>query len=125
MSWAIGEHNGRDIGYGVPAICDHPNCNNDIDRGLSYVCGGEPYGGEHGCGLFFCGEHLFYHQFRGEETVIQTCKRCDTYKPPYSPKPDTQEWVNWKLTDESWAQWREENPEIVESLRNDEVNNDT
>jgi hypothetical protein len=46
MSWAIG-YDGRwkrDIGYGVPAYCDHPGCNEEIDRGLAHVCGGEPYG---------------------------------------------------------------------------------
>ncbi len=44
MGWSLGHDNrwgkfGRDIGYGVPAICDHPGCNAEIDRGLSYVCG--------------------------------------------------------------------------------------
>ncbi len=44
MSWAVGfdETWQRDIGYGVPAYCDHPGCMAEIDRGLSYVCGGEP-----------------------------------------------------------------------------------
>lgn len=53
MSWAIGydENWKRDVGYGVPAICDHPGCNEKIDRGLAFVCGGEPMGGEKGCGL--------------------------------------------------------------------------
>ena len=45
MGWEIGYDDNweRDIGYGVPAECDHPDCQ-VIDRGLSYVCGGEPYG---------------------------------------------------------------------------------
>src|SRR5690606_23075125 len=53
MGWAVGYDSNwnRDIGYGVPTTCDHPGCNEKIDRGLSYVCGDEPYGGEHGCGL--------------------------------------------------------------------------
>jgi hypothetical protein len=44
MGWSIGydENWKRDIGYGVPAVCDHPKCNKIINRGLSYVCGGEP-----------------------------------------------------------------------------------
>jgi hypothetical protein len=25
---------------------------------------------------------------------------------PFEPKPDTPEWINHKLTDESWAKWR-------------------
>jgi len=52
MGWSIGFDSrwNRDIGYGVPAYCDHPKCNEEIDRGLAYVCCGEqPYGGEHGC----------------------------------------------------------------------------
>jgi hypothetical protein len=52
MGWSIGFDTtwNRDIGYGVPAICDRPGCGEAIDRGLSFVCGGEPYGGEKGCG---------------------------------------------------------------------------
>lgn len=59
MSWAIGydDHWHRDVGYGVPATCDHPGCQKLIDRGLAYVCGGQPYGGDDGCDLFFCEDH--------------------------------------------------------------------
>lgn len=113
MSWAIGYDTTwkRDIGHGVPAVCDHPKCNAKIDRGLSHVCGGEPYGGEKGCGLYFCGEHLVGFQ-------PQRCPRCAAYKAPYkNAKPDCADWVRWKLTDRSWAQWRKENPEEVERLR--------
>lgn len=72
MSWAIGYDDKwkRDIGYGVPAYCDYPGCRVEIDRGLSYVCGGEPYGGDHGCGLYFCSKHLFMGDFS------QCCERC-------------------------------------------------
>lgn len=40
MSWAVGYDTNwhRDIGYGVPAECDHPECTERIDRGLGYVC---------------------------------------------------------------------------------------
>jgi hypothetical protein len=73
MGWSIGWDSNwqRDIGYGVPAYCDHPNCHEHIDRGLSYVCGGEPYGGDEGCGLYFCSQHLFIE--RGHP---QRCERC-------------------------------------------------
>lgn len=59
MSWAVGynEHWQRDIGYGVPSICDHPGCDKEIDRGFDFVCGLPPYG-ENGCGLYFCNKHL-------------------------------------------------------------------
>jgi hypothetical protein len=111
MSWAVGFDSqwNRDIGYGVPAYCDHPGCGKEIDRGLGYVCGGEPYGGEKGCGLFFCEEHLYYHIFRDGE-LQQVCHRCHKYKFPYKPTPDHPDWINHKLTHPSWEQWRQENP---------------
>lgn len=102
MSWAIGfdERWQRDIGYGVPAICDHPDCSTAIDRGLSYVCGKEPYGGERGCGLYFCGSHF-------TDDHRQLCARCyPRRRKPFTPKPDTLEWTFHKMTDKSWATWR-------------------
>lgn len=112
MGWSIGFDSkwNRDIGYGVPAICDHPKCNARIDRGLAYVCcGQEPYGGERGCGLYFCGEHQVGPH--GE------CSRCNKKRAPYKPKPDVPEWLRWKLRDASWKQWRDGNPEIVLQYR--------
>lgn len=114
MGWSIGfdsEWN-RDIGYGVPAICDHPGCNEKIDRGLAYVCGGEPYGGERGCGLYFCYEHLILHA-----RLPQLCNRCHDRKKPFDAKPDISEWINFKLKDESWEKWRKENTEIVKKMK--------
>ena len=102
MSWAIGfdDRWQRDIGYGVPAFCDDPKCDEKIDRGLSYVCGGEPYGGDAGCGLYFCEKHLRW--CRGNPL----CKRCIQRKEPHPPKPDHPEWLHHKATDPSWAEWR-------------------
>ncbi len=110
MSWAIGydSHWKRDIGYGVPATCDHPHCIKEIDRGLSYVCGGEPYGGEHGCGLYFCASHL-----NGDHSL---CGRCRQGRDPFTPKPDHPRWMRHKLTNESWAPWRAECPEEAAAL---------
>ncbi len=103
MSWAIGYdytwH--RDIGYGVPALCDHPGCEARIDRGLSFVCGSEPYGGDRGCGLYFCS----VHQYGGK----QLCERCLKRRAPFTATPDLEEWVRHKATHLSWAKWREEN----------------
>jgi len=109
MGWSIGYDPSwnRDIGYGVPAYCDHPKCSAEIDRGLAYVCGGEPYGGERGCGLYFCGRHL---------TVSpQLCPRCAISRPtPYArPKPEHPRWIQHKLEDPSWARWRADNPKWV------------
>lgn len=114
MGWSIGFDNNwnRDIGYGVPAICDYPGCNEKIDRGLSYVCGGEPYGGNKGCGLYFCGKHLFI-----DEDATQLCERCmkseDEDYEPFLAKSDTKKWIKHKLTDENWADWRKDNPDWV------------
>lgn len=108
MSWSIGfdSQRQRDIGYGVPAFCDHPACNAKIDRGLSYVCGGEPHGGDKGCGLYFCWKH----------GGGRLCARCADGKKPFKAKPDHPRWIKHKLTDESWARWRAENPDEVKEL---------
>src|SRR5579864_2569560 len=101
MSWAVGfdDHWQRDIGYGVPAICDYPSCNEKIDRGFSYVCcGEEPYGGDEGCGLYFCTKH---HNGIGGK-----CIRCEWHQNPFKSKPDIKEGMDWKLADDSWREWR-------------------
>lgn len=112
MSWAVGYDTRwkRDIGYGVPAYCDHPDCNEVIDRGLSYICGGDVYGGEFGCGLFFCAEHLYV----GEKA--QLCERCDNHDDvtPFGAKPDHPDWINHKATDPSWAEWRAEQAQLAQ-----------
>lgn len=115
MGWAIGVKGGRDIGYGVPALCDKPDCNKKIDRGLSYCCGG--YISDSGCGLYFCQEHLEYRTPRGEDHMVELCPRCIRYRSPYEPKPDIPKWIRWKLKDSSWEQWRTENPEEVKRLQ--------
>jgi len=119
MGWSIGFDSNwnRDIGYGVPAECDHSRCKKQIDRGLPYVCGSEPYGGEYGCGLYFCSQHLIYCQPRGSDNAISRCTKCFAYKEPFKPKPDVREWLEWKLKDESWNKWREANPEEVEKIK--------
>lgn len=112
MGWSIGfdDNWNRDIGYGVPALCDHPGCGAHINRGLGYVCAkGEPFGGEEGCGLFFCEKHRDGEGF---------CERCGTTNEgPFEPSPDTIEWLTHKLTHESWGQWRDENPDEVAKIK--------
>jgi hypothetical protein len=107
MGWSIGYDSNwdRDIGYGVPATCDHPGCGASIDRGLSYVCGGEPFGGERGCGLYFCNKHLNLYS-----KLPQLCDRCaPRRRKPFAPTPDVPEWLEHKLTDPSWEEWRKNN----------------
>ena len=111
MGWSIGwdSRYNRDIGYGVIAYCDHPKCNMVIDRGLSYVCcDEEPYGGEHGCGLYFCSKHQDY---RGR------CPKCARHDhKPNKPKPDHPDWIKHKQTDSSWTAWRREQQNDVERV---------
>jgi len=115
MGWAVGfdERWNRDVGYGVPSVCDEPTCAASIDRGLSYVCGGEPFGGDKGCGLYFCEAHLWYSAI----TEPRLCTRCLAGESPYEPKADVRTWIEHKLQDESWATWRVANPANAEKLR--------
>lgn len=120
MGWAIGFDSRfgqeRDIGYGVPATCDHPGCGKEIDRGLGYVCGGDVYGGDEGCGLFFCGEHLVHHRVVVDELTMDedwgpaVCDRCAKDEHHFPLTPDVHEWVLWKACHPSWKDWRKENP---------------
>lgn len=110
MGWSIGydSHWFRDIGYGVPAFCDHPDCHEEIDRGLAHVCGNAPYGGDKGCGLYFCGTH--------QVGSHQRCERCARRRKPFEAKPDHPRWIEHKLTHSSWARWRTENLAEVTEL---------
>jgi len=118
MGWSLGyDHKWkRDVGYGVPAFCDHPKCKRTIDRGLGYVCGGDPLGGEYGCGLYFCETHLSYalvtNEYGPEETLyVPLCQRCQNpiVTPPFTPKPEHPSWLYHKATHPSWEHWRNEN----------------
>lgn len=117
MGWSVGYDSRwkRDVGSGVPATCDQPGCLEEIDRGLSFVCGGEPYGGEHGCGLYFC--HLHRRLAGPAREHASVCCRCYSGRSPFAAKPDTLAWMRWKLQDASWAAWRRANPEIVARLQ--------
>ncbi len=144
MSWAIGYDTQwkRDVGYGVPAFCDHLECKEKIDRGLSFVCGGEIYGGENGCGLFFCDKHGGGSRCErcandiSDQDIRDAIEDCDSSidynaavelldvlgieryaSKPYDAKPDHPEWIAHKLTDPSWQEWRDENPEEVAKLK--------
>ena len=104
MGWSLGYDSWweRDIGYGVPAQCDKPGCTEQIDRGLAYVCGNEPYGGENGCGRYYC-----YDDLGGEDE--NGVWECEHEEDGNYISADVEEWTNFKLTDDSWAQWRLDN----------------
>lgn len=60
MRYAI-TRNGEEIeaGYGVETVCEQDGCEEQIDRGLAYLCGETPGEDGYGCGGYFCGEHLY------------------------------------------------------------------
>lgn len=124
MGWAVGYEDGRWVGYGVPAACDMPECETEIDRGMGYKCEewvdyeyqrhGELIEApkflddeteeleveKDGCGLFFCPDHQ-HHPDHEQAT----------------PKLDSEEWQRHQLTDETWGPWRAENPQTVQAIR--------
>lgn len=115
-------------GYGVPAVCEQPECNEEIDRGIPYACGGEPFS-EHGCDLYFCSKHKSnYIGFNGfnercrhkndcDCEFVELCDRCAKGKPSFPYKPETKEWMKHVLKDKSWKEWRDKNPKIVKEYK--------
>lgn len=118
MGYQCYERNGRDQGYGVPAICDHPDCAEEIDRGMGYACGGDP---TENCGLFFCSKHIAddvnpeADWSKDNRHEFGVCERCAVGGEAFDPSPDTEYWRAWKMNHESWSQWRSEHPEFVEA----------
>jgi len=81
MGWSLGTDTNRlegdqDIGYGIIAECDEAGCTVEIDRGLYFVCGSNPYGEPHGCGKFFCDEHREYVYNDKDEMSPSLCAEC-------------------------------------------------
>lgn len=62
-----------EAGYGVETVCEENDCDEQIDRGLAYLCGETPGGDEYGCGGYFCGSHL-YAAPEGQHG--ERCNRC-------------------------------------------------
>ena len=102
-------------GYGVPAICEHPDCKEEIDRGMSYACGEEPFS-EYGCDRYFCSKHTEIHCFNtgSSRKCIEVCERCDKYKSPFPYKPEHPDWIKHISKDKSWKEWRDKNPKFLE-----------
>lgn len=77
MGWShCGNLDGREIGYGVPAMCDEPGCSEIINRGLAYLCG-DMHGDGESCNGYFCYEHL----------GIVLCRRCEEQQDEANAKP--------------------------------------
>lgn len=117
--------NGRWGGYGVPAYCEHPDCNEEIDRGMAFACGEEPFMTELGCDRYFCSKHRLAKGWDAEkeEWCLHTedcnceykeiCERCANVEAPFPYKEEHPDWTKHILTHESWEEWRKENPEEV------------
>lgn len=118
MGWSIGysKKHDRFIGYGVPSYCEHPECKTLIDRGLDYICGSSIGGGELGCGMFFCHEHLEKAEIQAKPGWVQVCDRCINCEGDYELKPEHPQWINHVLNDDSWKQWRDENSSKVKAF---------
>ena len=96
MGYAVYWMNNRFQGYGVPAYCDCPGCQEKIDRGLGYQHEEEDRGA-YAPSVFVCNNH----QTTPIDEIDVDCSR------------EHPEWLKHVLTDDSWKQWREENPERV------------
>lgn len=123
MGYAIYKVGPRWGGYGVPAICEHPGCENKIDRGMSYACGGEPFS-EYGCDRYFCVEHKRYIDIEdipnidheGDECA-ELCERCRKGESPFDYKPESKTWLKHIVKHWSWKEWREKHPEELEKIK--------
>ena len=76
---------GKERGYMVPDVCNHPGCEEKIDRGLDYLC--------YRCEGYFCDAHLTVAFCEHDEPVefdcfagknSQCCLKCT--------EPDDQGW---------------------------------
>lgn len=76
MGWAFCgvDKDGRPIGYGVEATCDAEGCEEKIDRGLGYACGGMHGQNEVGCDRYFCPKHLSGFDSGPEWQVCVECE---------------------------------------------------
>ena len=78
MGWGNGEVDGKEVGYNVEDVCNHPGCTEEIDRGIAYACGGYHGSGEDACDGYFCFDHLLIG--------IDGVQRCFECHDKYAPK---------------------------------------
>lgn len=119
--------NGRWGGYGVPAYCEHPDCDKEIDRGMAFACGGEPFS-ELGCDGYFCEDHREYYAYDSEQDgpcehdedclcpSVEVCHACATGQPRYPYKQEHPRFIYHLVHDYSWAEWRNDKAEKVAAL---------
>lgn len=82
MGWASYDTKLGPAGYAHADVCHFDDCDEEIDRGLSFLCGSRPGDetAEFGCGRWFCAKHLFYPpRDTGIDPFVQgLCGRCLT-----------------------------------------------
>lgn len=90
MGWSYGKSSeGREIGYAVEAVCDHPECNQKINRGLAYACGGMHEASDIYCERYFCEAHLLCVDINGMAyTLCDDCLRHLKANPEYMENED-------------------------------------
>lgn len=135
MGYSIGycKTHKRDIGYGVPAPCDHPECNEIIDRGMGYACC-EGFNHSANCKGYFCEEHRWNYvlqdelehmspeelealglsadaQALDEDSGIIRCRHT------IQPHKEAVVWLEYILNDESWEKFRTKFPERMERFK--------
>ena len=88
---------GRWQGYGVPSYCDYTGCMHKIDRGMGYAHPGAVDDNN----VFCCSKH----------------EQIDVESFDVNYEREHPEWLTHILSDETWKQWREEEPEIVEKYK--------
>jgi len=69
---------GRMIGYSFTAICDHPDCEKVIDRGLAYVCGDMHGEDIYSCEKYYCDDHRrVYVEDNESDICYLVCDDCE------------------------------------------------
>jgi len=92
---------------GMDWLCDQHTSYRYTDENGNVVSSSEEWDEEtqiddEGCGLYFCEKHQY-----------ETEKHTDDIQ----PKPDSPRWLWWIVNEDSWAKWREENPEELARYR--------
>jgi len=105
MGYAVYWANGRWQGYGVPAYCDYPGCKEEIIRGIGHSIDYVEIGS--GMGYAHDEEENYPNVFCCSEHQDQ---ELNSFMPEKKEHP---KWLNHILTDDSWKQWREKEPEMV------------
>ncbi|MBI1625217.1 hypothetical protein [Comamonas suwonensis] len=108
MGYSVGwdSDNNRWMGYGVPSTCEHPECNEKVDRGMGCSC--------EGCGLAFCGKHWHMGFCEPCLNLTDVGEYPDGIN-PFRAKPEHPEWLGHLRNDPTWAEWRKDNMAQLEA----------